>query len=169
MARKYQHTMELLPQIKEMLAQGMTQKQVEDALGLSGYRPVHALLKRERKKEIQGISKQRGRKQAAEDGKRIIAGFSAVHRREVKATVKYAVIYRHRQEYPVLVMCRLFGVSRSGYYDYCKRIGRPEPDTELAEVLRGSRSGAGRPTATEECGCGWRSKGSIIILKLYCG
>ena len=34
-------------------------------------------------------------------------------------------------------MCRLFGVSRSGYYDYCKRIGRPEPDTELAEVLWG--------------------------------
>ena len=57
----------------------------------------------------------------------------------MKATVKYAVIYRHRQEYPVLVMCRLFGVSRSGYYDYCKRIGRPEPDTELAEVLRGKQ------------------------------
>lgn len=64
MARKYQHTMELLPQIKEMLAQGMTRKQVEDALGLSGYRPVHALLRRERKKEIQGISKRRGRKPA---------------------------------------------------------------------------------------------------------
>lgn len=57
----------------------------------------------------------------------------------MKATIKYAVIYRHRQEYPVLVMCRLFGVSRSGYYDYCKRIGRPEPDTELAEVLRGKQ------------------------------
>ena len=57
----------------------------------------------------------------------------------MKATVKYAVIYRHRKEYPVLVMCRLFGVSRSGYYDYCKRIGRPEPDTELAEVLRGQQ------------------------------
>lgn len=57
----------------------------------------------------------------------------------MKATVKYAVIYRHRQEYPVQVMCRLFGVSRSGYYDYCKRIGRPEPDTELAEVLRGKQ------------------------------
>ena len=53
--------------------------------------------------------------------------------------MKYAVIYRHRQEYPVLVMCQLFGVSRSGYYDYCKRIGRPEPDTELAEVLRGQQ------------------------------
>ncbi len=64
MGRKYQHTMALLPQIKEMLAQGMTQKQVEKALGLTGYRPVHELLKRERKKEIQGIAKQRGRKPA---------------------------------------------------------------------------------------------------------
>ena len=64
MARKYQHTQQLLPQIKEMLEQGMTQKEVEDALGLTGYRPVHALLKRERKKELQGIPKQRGRKPA---------------------------------------------------------------------------------------------------------
>ena len=62
MARKYQHTQQLLPQIKEMLEQGMTQKEVEDTLGLTGYRPVHSLLKRERKKELQGIPKQRGRK-----------------------------------------------------------------------------------------------------------
>lgn len=64
MARKNQHTLKLLPQIKEMLAQGMTQKQVENALGLTGYRPVHELLRRERKKAIQGIPKQRGRKPA---------------------------------------------------------------------------------------------------------
>ena len=64
MARKYQHTQRLLPQIKKMLEQGMTQKEVEDALGLTGYRPVHELLKRERKKEVQGIPKQRGRKPA---------------------------------------------------------------------------------------------------------
>ena len=47
-----------------MLEQGMTQKEVEDALGLTGYRPVHSLLKRERKKELRGIPKQRGRKPA---------------------------------------------------------------------------------------------------------
>ena len=64
MARKYQHTQRSLPQIKEMLEQGMTQKEVEDALGLTGYRPVHSLLKRERKKELLGIPKQRGRKPA---------------------------------------------------------------------------------------------------------
>ena len=64
MARKYQHMQHLLPQIKEMLEQGMTQKEVADALGLTGYRPVHELLKRERKKEIKGVPKQRGRKPA---------------------------------------------------------------------------------------------------------
>ena len=64
MSRKYQHTKELLPQIQEMLASGMTQKEVEAALGLTGYRPVHTLLKRERKKEMQGMPKQRGRKPA---------------------------------------------------------------------------------------------------------
>ena len=64
MARKYQHTQHLLPQIKKMLEQGMTQKEVEDELGLTGCRAVHELLKRERKKETQGIPKQRGRKPA---------------------------------------------------------------------------------------------------------
>ena len=64
MARKYQHTMELLPQIKGMLAAGMTQKEVENALGLTGKRPIHELLKRERRKELQGIAKQRRRKPA---------------------------------------------------------------------------------------------------------
>ena len=64
MPRKYQHTQELLPQIEKMLADGMTQKQIENKLGLTGDRPVHNLLKRERKKEIAGISKRRGRKPA---------------------------------------------------------------------------------------------------------
>ena len=51
MARKYQHTQELLPEIKELLASGMTQKEAEDKLGLTGYRPIHQLLKRERQRE----------------------------------------------------------------------------------------------------------------------
>ena len=53
--------------------------------------------------------------------------------------VKYHIIYRHRQEYPVAVMCQLFGVSRSGYYGFCKRISTPEPDAELAELLKGQQ------------------------------
>ena len=64
MPRKYQHTMELLPQIKEMLKNGMTQKEVEEEIGLTGDRPIHNLLKRERKKAVQGVPVQRGRKPA---------------------------------------------------------------------------------------------------------
>jgi len=54
----------------------------------------------------------------------------------VKAKFKYEVIYAHREEYPVAVMCEFFGVSKSGYYDYVKRIGRAEKDTELAEKIK---------------------------------
>ena len=64
MSRRYQKVQELLPQIKQMLEQGMSQREVAESLGLKGERPVHDLLKRERKKEIQGIRKQRGRKPA---------------------------------------------------------------------------------------------------------
>ena len=54
----------------------------------------------------------------------------------MRPKLKYAVIHRHRHEYPVLVMCRFFGVSRSGYYDFVKRIGQPEHDVDLAERIR---------------------------------
>ena len=54
----------------------------------------------------------------------------------MRPKLKYAVIYRHRHEYPVLVMCRFFDVSRSGYYDFVKRIGQPEHDADLAESVR---------------------------------
>ncbi len=38
--------------------------------------------------------------------------------------------------YPVSVMCHFFGVSRSGYYDYVKRLDRPAHDAALAEIIR---------------------------------
>ena len=54
----------------------------------------------------------------------------------MRPKVKYAVIHRHRNEYPVSVMCKFFEVSRSGYYDFVKRIDKPEQDTELANEIR---------------------------------
>ena len=54
----------------------------------------------------------------------------------MRPKVKFAVIYRHRNEYPVSVMCRFFGVSRSGYYGYVSRLGRPEKAAGLAEEIR---------------------------------
>ena len=54
----------------------------------------------------------------------------------MRPKVKYRIIYRHRDEYPVSVMCKFFEVSRSGYYAFVKRLGQPEHDTELAEQIR---------------------------------
>ena len=54
----------------------------------------------------------------------------------MRPSTKYAVIYRHRGEYPVSAMCGLLEVSRSGYYDFVKRMGRPEKDADLAEKIR---------------------------------
>lgn len=63
-ARRYTKTQHLLSVIEEMIAAGKTHKEIECELGLEGDRPVHNLLKRERKKELKGIRKQRGRKPA---------------------------------------------------------------------------------------------------------
>ena len=57
----------------------------------------------------------------------------------MKASVTYHIIYRHRAEYPVAVMCKFFSVSRSGYYALVHRLDRPEKDAALAEVIRQQR------------------------------
>ena len=49
---------------------------------------------------------------------------------------KYQVIYRHRTEYPISVMCQFFGVSRSGYYSYVNRMGSADKDTVLAGKIK---------------------------------
>ena len=57
----------------------------------------------------------------------------------MRPRAKYAVIYRHRNEYPISVMCRFFQVSRSGYYDFVHRLGRTEKDAALAEIIAEQR------------------------------
>ena len=54
----------------------------------------------------------------------------------MRPKVKYAVIYRHREEYSVSVMCKFFSVSRSGYYAFLQRLGKPDRDAGLAEAIR---------------------------------
>ena len=61
MARRYQKVQKLLPEIKRMLESGMSQREVTERLGLEDDRPIHDLLKRERKKVMPN---QRGRKPA---------------------------------------------------------------------------------------------------------
>ena len=52
MSRKnYTHIQTLLPEIKEMITAGKSHGEIEEFFGLTGDRPVHNLLKRERRKE----------------------------------------------------------------------------------------------------------------------
>ena len=53
----------------------------------------------------------------------------------MKASVKYQVVYHHREKYGIGDMCRFFGVSRSGYYDFVRRLGRKPKDEELAGLI----------------------------------
>ena len=46
------------------------------------------------------------------------------------------VIYRHKDKYSISEMCRFFNVSRSGYYDYVKRMDIPAKDLPLAEKIK---------------------------------
>ena len=46
------------------------------------------------------------------------------------------VIYHHKDKYSISEMCRFFAVSRSGYYDYVKRMDVPAWDIPLAEKIR---------------------------------
>ena len=54
----------------------------------------------------------------------------------MRPKVKYATIYRHKGRYSICVMCKFFGVSRSGYYDFVRRLADPERDAALAEKIR---------------------------------
>lgn len=53
----------------------------------------------------------------------------------MRPRVKYQIIYMNRNRYPVSMMCRFFGVSRSGYYDYIRRLDQPAHDAELAAII----------------------------------
>ena len=54
------------------------------------------------------------------------------------------VIHRHKDKYSISEMCRFFKVSRSGYYDYAKRMDIPAWDLPLAEKIRECQEKCGR-------------------------
>ena len=62
----------------------------------------------------------------------------------MRTSVKYLVIYRHREKYAISEMCRLFEVSRSGYYDFVKRVNIPTKDLPLAEKIRECQEQCGK-------------------------
>ena len=62
----------------------------------------------------------------------------------MRTSVKYMVIYRHKDKYSISEMCRFFNVSRSGYYDYVKRMDIPARDLPLAEKIRECQTKCGK-------------------------
>ena len=62
----------------------------------------------------------------------------------MRASVKYLVIRRHKDKYSISEMCRFFEVSRSGYYDYVKRMDIPAKDLPLAEKIKECQEECGR-------------------------
>ena len=62
--RRYTNMQVLLPVIEQMIEAGMSHRQIEEELGLEGDRPVHNLLKRQRRKAVKGLPKFRGHKPA---------------------------------------------------------------------------------------------------------
>lgn len=54
----------------------------------------------------------------------------------MKPSIKYQVIFKHKDKYSINSMCKFFEVSRSGYYAFLKRINIPDRDLPLAERIR---------------------------------
>ena len=54
----------------------------------------------------------------------------------MKASIKYAAIYAHKEKHAITEMCKFFEVSRSGYYDWTKRKDKQEKDETLGRLIR---------------------------------
>ena len=62
----------------------------------------------------------------------------------MRASVKYIIIYRRKDKYSISEMCRFLSVSRSGYYDFVKRMDIPSKDLPLAEKIRECQDRCGK-------------------------
>lgn len=62
----------------------------------------------------------------------------------MKISIKYMVIYRHKEKYSISEMCRFFQVSGSGYYDYVSRMDIPDKDLPLAEKIEECQESCGK-------------------------
>ena len=62
----------------------------------------------------------------------------------MRTSVKYMVIYRHKEKYSISEMCRFFNVSRSGYYAYVSRMDIPAKDLPLAEKIMNCQEKSGK-------------------------
>ena len=54
----------------------------------------------------------------------------------MKPSIKYQIIFKHKDKDSINSICKFFEVSRSGYYAFLKRMDIPDRDLPLAEKIR---------------------------------
>jgi hypothetical protein len=60
------------------------------------------------------------------------------------ASILTLISFLHSEKYPIVEMCKFFGASRSGYYDYIRRKDLPSRDAPLAEMIAECQKKHGR-------------------------
>lgn len=86
--------------------------------------------------------------------------------------MKYAVIARERTRFPVRVLCRVLGVSVSGFHDHLHRQADPRPDADarirkdLHAIHAASRRTYGRPRMLRALRAGGHAIGHKRVARL---
>ena len=62
----------------------------------------------------------------------------------MRTSIKYMVIFRHKDKYSISEMCRFFNISRSGYYGYVARMDIPAKDLALAKKIQECQERCGK-------------------------
>ena len=118
--RKWTRMMAYEPEIIRLREAGLTRQEIADELGLNKIQIKNWINRHNQQQKIRAEGEYRPKGRPRKDG---------------LPPKQNIIIYRHWEEYPVAVMCRFFEVSRSGYYDYVKRMGQPEHDAGLAKEI----------------------------------
>ncbi len=115
------------------------QRKIEDGIALKKKgRPQKSdkIMRTDKINDLKYIIARKDAKSRLSKWRTSLCGIFSAYRKEVRAEVKFRVIYRHKDKYSVSEMCRFFEVSRSGYYGFVKRMDRPAKYLELSELIR---------------------------------
>ena len=162
MARKYQHTQELLPKIKEMLEGGMTQKERcgetwgdrrESNPSSSYTKGKGAAWHTEAawSETAKALAEYKYEKQALENGSRAVAGFSLAHWEGVKISVNTRSYIDTEKSIPSAKCVVFLKYPVAVYYGYVSRMDTLAKDLPLAEKYESVRQRAGTHMDTRVC------------------
>lgn len=81
----------------------------------------------------------------------------------MKASIKYRVIHRFRDKYPITQMCEFFQVSRSGYYYWSHNHEREDKDKWIADLIASCQEKNRRTYGFRRVKIWLKDKCSIVI------